>query len=40
MICEFCGRETDRGSNEPGEFACVPCMYDYMAMVAPSEMPE
>jgi len=40
MICEFCGQETDRGSNESGEFACASCMQDYMAMLAPTEIPE
>jgi len=37
--CEFCGQQTERGSNEHGEFACVSCLTEFAAMLPPFEMP-
>jgi hypothetical protein len=37
--CEFCGQETDRGSNEHGEFACVSCFVEFARMLPPAKMP-
>ena len=31
--CEFCGEQTDKGSNEFGEFACPRCLTEVASMM-------